>query len=447
MIQQAAADWRQRYAAQLGSAAEAVSLVKSGDAVYAGGWTSVPVSLCAALAERRSELRDVTVGTFLTPYNWDTPETLARFRIVSFYAGPYERAAVNAGRFEYVPAAQWRDGRLPPGFDLGYDVALIPISPPDDDGFCSFGGAVWFGPTISERAPTLIGEVHPEFIRTGGQNRIHVSRFQRLAEISGTPAPPPIAPRSEETEIAAQVICTLVASEIVRDGCTLQIGIGDVSAAMPVFLGEKHDLGVHTEICPGGIADLVKQGVVTGARKTLHPGKVVASCLVQMPQAELDYINGNETFELYDFSHTDDLRNLLQIEDFIAINNALAVDLTGNVCSATRGAQIYSGPGGQPAFAVGASTSSGGSVIVLPSSQLAGGERRPRIVATHEAGSTITVHRGFVDYVVTEQGIAHLRGKSLRGRIRELISVAHPDHRAELKRAAARLYGIDADRG
>jgi acyl-CoA hydrolase len=437
-------NWRERHADKFCSAAEAVSIVRPGDVVYAGGWTSVPVMLCRALAERHAELSNVTVFTFLTPMNWDQPEYLRSFNLVSAYTGPYERAGARAGRIEYVPVAQWRDGHAPPGFDRDFDVMLVPISPPDEDGFCSFGGGVWFGPSIGSRAKKLVGEVHPEFIRTGGHNRIHISRFERIAEFNLPPTPPPIAPRAEETELAANVICTLVATEIVKDGDTLQFGVGDVSAAMPVFLGDKHELGVHTEILPGGIVDLVKQGIVTGKQKARNVGKVIASALVQLPQEELDFIDGNDTFELYDFTYTDDLRTILDFDNFVAINNALAVDLTGNVSSETQGPQVFSGPGGQPSFAIGASTGSAGSVIVLPASQLVGAVRHPRIVAAHPAGTTVTVHRGFVDYVVTEQGIANLRGKSVRERIGEMISVAHPDFRAELRKEAAKLYGVTA---
>jgi len=435
-------NWREKHANVLGSAAEAVAVVQPGSRVYAGGWTSVPTMLCGALAARAGELRDVMVGTYLTPFNWDTPEILESFRIVTFYAGPYERAAARAGRFDYIPVAQWREGHLPPGLDLGFDVAMIPISPPDPDGWCSFGGGVWFGPTISKTATTLIGEVHPEFIRTHGDNRIHVSKFARLAECSAAAGAPPIPPRSEETELAAQVICTLVANEIVYDGCTLQFGVGDVSAALPVFLGERHDLGVHTEIMPGGVVELVKQGIVNSKYYTLHPGKFIASALVQMPPEELEYIGNDDRFELYDFTHTDDIRNLMQVERFVAVNNAMAVDLTGNVSAETHGAAIFSGTGGQAAFAVAASTSSGGAVSVLPSSQLVGETRHTRIVGGHPEGTPITVHRSFVDFVVTEQGIAHLRGKTLRERVAEMISVAHPDFRPELKRDAQRIYGI-----
>lgn len=435
-------NWRERHTGKLCTMAEAVSVVRSGDVIYAGGWTSVPAQLCLALQARHAELRDVAVYTFLTPVNWDLPECRGVFSTRSLYAGPYERAGIRAGNIECYPATQWRAGKPPPGLDVEFDHMLVPISPPDEDGWCSFGGGVWFGPTLVPHAKNMIGEVHPEFIRTGGENRIHITRFSAIAEVSAAPPPPPIAPRSEETELAANVICTLVASELVKDGSTLQFGVGDVSAAMPVFLGEKHDLGVHTEILPGGIVDLVKQGVVTGKYKPLNPGKIVASALVQMPVDELAFIDGNEMFELYDFTYTDDLRNLLQFENFVAINNALAVDVTGNVAAEAQGPLVFSGPGGQPVFAIASSTGSGGSVIVLPSSQLVGETRHSRILAGHPLASTITTHRGFVDHVVTEQGIASLRGKSIRDRMAELISVAHPDFRAELRKECAALYGV-----
>jgi acyl-CoA hydrolase len=434
--------WRTRYADKLVSAEQAVRRIRSGDVVYAGGWTSVPPTLCRELVARRGELRDVTINTYLTPFDWDDAATLAHYRVRTFYTGPRERPAAQAGRFDYVPIAQWRAGQLPPGFGDPFDVALVPISPPDGNGYCSFGSGAWFSPTITRQTKTLIGEVHPEFIRTGGQNYVHISKFACIAEADQPPAPPPIPPRSAETELAAEVICTLIAGEIVRDGATLQIGIGDVSAALLAFCSDKNDLGIHTELCPGGVVDLIRAGVINGKYKSLHPGKVVASALSQMPAEDMAFIDGNPTFELYDFSYTDDLRNLLQLENFTAINNALAVDLTGNVCSETRGPAVFSGPGGQPAFAVGASTSSGGSVIVLPSSQPLPSGRVSRIVPMLDAGSTATVHRGFVDFVVTEQGIARLRGKSIRERAGELIAIAHPDFREELRAEAKRLYQI-----
>lgn len=437
-----ATGWRTRYADTLVSPEEAVQVVKDGDSVWLGGWTGTPATLAKALGNRAGRLRDVTIETYLSPYQWDFPGREQSFSVRTFYAGPLDREGTRGNRFEYIPLCQWREGEAPPGIAAPHDVSMVNISAPDEEGWCSFGGAVWFAHSVTMKAKTIVGEVHEDWIRTGGQNRVHISQFARLTLAEPAPDPPVMA-RTEETVYAAEVICTLLASEIVKDGMTLQIGVGDVSAALCAYLGEKRDLGIHSEIVPGAIVELVKQGVVTGKYKTLHPGKVVGSALVLMPREDLEYIDGNSMFELYDFTHTDDLRNLLRIENFLAVNNAMEVDITGNVCSETRGPAVYSGPGGQVVFATAASTSSGGSVIVLPSSQLLDGQRHPRIVATLEPGATATVHRGYVDYVVTEQGIASLRGKSLRQRMSELIAVAHPDHRAALRKDARRIHGID----
>jgi 4-hydroxybutyrate CoA-transferase len=442
VVKQPMANWRERYAGKLMSPGEAMQIVRPGDRVYLGVLNCIPVTLCAALAERANELHDVTVYTMLTPFNWDRPELLNSFRIIGGYTGPLERQAVREGRFDYCPIGAFREGRMPSGYHIPYDVACIPISPPDEDGYCSFGSAVFFGPVLVNLAKQLVGEVHPEFIRTGGQNSVHISKFARLAEAAGPPPATPIPPRSEETVYAAEVICTLTAAELVADGDTLQIGIGDVSAAMALYLTDKHDLGIHTELLPGGVTELVKQGVVTGRYKEVHPNKVVASVAAQLPAEELEYINGNPDFELYEFGHTDDMRVLLQFEKFVGINNALFVDLTGNVCAETWGPQVFSGPGGQPTFSYAAHVTNQHSVIVLPSSQLIEGVRYPRVVAALAEGSTVTSHRAFVDYVVTEQGIAHLSGKTLRERAAELLSVAHPDFRADLRQQAKKLYGV-----
>ncbi len=434
-----AANWREKLGSKLGTPQEAVSAIKNGARVWVGGWMSVPATLCTALASRFRELHDVEVLTFLSPFSWDKPELLQHFKVTTAFVGPRDRAAVRAGQIDYLPVGHYRDGRLPAGLD--FEVAMLPISPPDEQGFCSFGGSVWFSPSAAARAKTLIGEVHPEFIRTGGDNRIHISRFERVAE-AGPAIAPPIMPRSEETALAAQVICTLVGAELVADRATLQMGVGDVSAALPLFLSGRHDLGIHTEILPGGVLELMKQRVVTNTYKNVHPGKTVATALVQMPAEELAEIDGHPDIELYDFTHTDDITLLMKLDNLVAINNALAVDITGNVCAEAMGPQIFSGPGGQIVFAAAASITNHASITVLPSSQLVGDIRHSRIVAAHPAGATVTVHRTFVDAVGTEQGIARLTGKTLRRRVDEMIAVAHPDFRRELRAEAKQLYGI-----
>jgi 4-hydroxybutyrate CoA-transferase len=234
-----------------------------------------------------------------------------------------------------------------------------------------------------------------------------------------------------------------VASELIKDRDTLQIGVGTVSSPLALYLGERKDLGIHTEVLTGGIVDLVRRGVVTGKYKTTHPFKVVATAIAALSREEMLEIHENPVFELYDFGYMDDLRNLVQLNNFVAVNNALLVDLTGQVAAESIDHRMYSGVGGQTVFMVAAAYSAGGrSVSVLPSSSIksATGERVSRIVPMLPQGCGVTVPRTFVDYVVTEHGIATLRGKTMKERARELVAISHPDFRADLARRATELY-------
>jgi 4-hydroxybutyrate CoA-transferase len=299
---------------------------------------------------------------------------------------------------------------------------------------------------MADLSKYIICEIDESYIRTYGENFLHISRVDCLVEhkpADGAADANTIPPRTEEVIAAAEVICTLIATELVHDGDTIQIGLGDVTTAMALYLGDKHDLGIQTELIPGGVIDLVEQGVVTGRRKEVAPGKVVGSAFAALPPEELARAHMNPRFELWDFCHTDDLPSLVRETGFVAINNALQIDLTGQVTSETLNGQVYSGPGGQTTFAVAASVCEGGrSIIAVPSSALVGGERRSRILPTLPPGSVVTTPRTFVDYVVTEYGIATLRGKTIRQRAQELIAVAHPDARAGLRRAAADLHHL-----
>ena len=277
------------------------------------------------------------------------------------------------------------------------------------------------------------------------ENHIHIDRLDAVVEadapVGGTPTPAP----SDEEVAAVEVICTLVAADLVNDGDTVQMGVGTVSSALGMYLDDKHDLGIQTELITGGIIDLVERGVVTGNRKTIHPRKVVGSALVALPADEMARIDGHPMFELYDFGHTDDLRRLIQIEHFVTVNNALQVDLTGQVSAETIGQHLYTGVGGQTVFMIAGAYSPGGhSVSVTPSSSIptATGERVSRIVPALDPGGVVTVPRTYVDYVVTEQGIAELRGKTIRERVRALLEVTHPDFRDELEDEAKRLYAL-----
>ena len=228
-----------------------------------------------------------------------------------------------------------------------------------------------------------------------------------------------------------------------QDGDTLQFGTGTVSAAMSEFIGHRRDLGVHSELIFGGIPRLVEEGVITGARKTVHAGKVVGASFGPLSADEFAIVDGDSRYELYCMSHTNDIQVIAAHDNMCAINNALMVDVTGQINGETIGPQIYSGTGGAFAFAIGAlHAKNGRSVTVLPSTSVVDGERKSRIVPMFPQGSAVTVPRGYADIIVTEYGIARIKGATLRRRIDELCGIAHPDLRSELRAEARRLYGV-----
>jgi 4-hydroxybutyrate CoA-transferase len=415
-------------------------VVRSGDRVWLGMFTSNPESMSKALFARHAELQDVEVHHYVAPFVWATPETAGHFKLVTAFTTPADRQQVHAGLADYLPIGNFCQSKVK---DLWapMDVCIIKTSPPDENGWMSLGTALWANRTAWEVSTDIICEVDERLIRTYGENFLHVSQVKHLVEHQvADDREPPIPPRSEEVVAATEVVGTLIASELVHDRDTLQIGIGDVTAALALFLTEKHDLGIQTELIPGGIVDLVDRGVVTGKYKQVAPGKVVGSAFAVIPPDEAARVHNNPAYELWDFTHTDDLRTLVREENFVTINNALQVDLTGQVTAETLNGRVYSGPGGQTIFAIASSYSDGGrSVIALPSSSTVNEARQTRIVGQLPPGTMITVPRTFVDYVVTEQGIARLRGKTVRQRAEEMISVAHPDCRGELTAEARRL--------
>ncbi len=435
-------NWREMVSDKLMSPADAVQAVKSGDTVAIAAINCTPYTLCQALYDRRAELNEVRVDHPAPLFPWVQPGDEGPFTLHDLYATPADRAAANAGEVEYRPVARWRSDIPPDGFVARPDVYMLPVSPPDRHGYCSFGPGVFFSPSYCRSAGTVIAEVHENFIRTGGDNYVHVSQLDRLCEAAAPSGALPVAPRSDEENLVTEIIGTLVSAELINDRDTIQIGIGTIASAMGAFLGEKQDLGIQTEIITGGIAELVRDGVVTGKYKTRHQGKVVAS-IALVPEEELAIIDGNPAFELYEFGYIDDVRYLLQQDNLVAINNALQIDLTGQVAAETIGSMIWSGVGGQTAFSIAANYSRGGrSISVLPSTSLVEGERVSRIVPTLPGGAAVTIPRTLVDYVVTEHGIAYLRGKSLRERAQELIAIAHPDFHSELRHEANRVFKV-----
>jgi 4-hydroxybutyrate CoA-transferase len=434
-------DWRERYKDKLTTPEDGVAVVRDGYRVVIGMHYQTPLALCRALAARAGELHDVeienSIATFISWWQDDEPND---FAVRSFFLQASDRPAMRKGLLEYVIAPPTRSDQSY-WLDRQPDVFLTSVSPPDADGWCSFGMSVWGAPEVAKAATHVIGEVNERFIRTGGDNRVHIDQIERLVEAPREwkylRRPPPT---EEEMGIAA-VICSLVATEVVADGDTIQMGTGTVSAALAPFLAHRRDLGVHSELIFGGIPELVEQGVVTGARKTLHPGKVVGASFGPLSKQEFDAVDGDERYELYCMSHTNDIAVIAAHDNMCVVNNALMVDLTGQINGETIGPEIYSGTGGAFAFAVGAlHAKNGRSVTVLPSASLVDGEQRSRIVAMFPQGSAVTVPRGYADIVVTEYGIARLKHKTLRQRVGELIAIAHPDHRPELHEQARRLY-------
>jgi 4-hydroxybutyrate CoA-transferase len=436
-------DWRERYADKLTTPDDAVSGVRDGDRIVIGMHYQTPLALCRALAGRAGELEGVeienSIATFSSWWQDDVPNSL---NVRTFFLQASDRPAMRKGLLDYVIAPPTRSDESY-WLDRKPDVFLTSVSPPDDDGWCSFGMSVWGAPEVAAAATHVIGEVNERFIRTGGNNRIHVSKIERLVEAPHEWKFLRRPPKTHEENELAAVICSLVASEVVQDGDTFQLGTGTVSAAMSPFLSHRHDLGVHSELIFGGIPELVEQGVITGARKTVHPGKVVGASFGPLTAHEFAMVDGDPRYELYTMSHTNDIQVIAAHDNMCVINNALLVDATGQINGETIGPEIYSGTGGAFAFAVGAlHAKNGRSVTVLPSTSVVHGERRSRIVAMFPQGSAVTVPRGYADIIVTEYGIARIKGGTLRRRIDELTAIAHPDFRTELRAEARRAYGV-----
>ena len=356
--------WRDQHRERVATAEEALRVVSTGDTVAVASFSNTPHTLCRALAARAGELSGVRVDHLASLFPWDTDA----FTLTTNYATSADRAAVNAGRVEYLPISHWHADALPPGVSPTPDVYLVPVSPPDAEGRCSFGTGAWFSPLYCRAAHTVIGEVHEDFIRTGGDSWAPVERFRYLVAAEQPTGMVTTAPRTEEETAATEVICALLAHELVRDRDTLQIGIGTVSSALGLYLDHRHDLGVQSEAITPGIPGLVRRGVVTGRHKVLHPGVVVGSFMLGLTPEELAFVDGHPGFALYGFGATDDVTMLVREPHLTAVNNALLVDLTGQVASEGIGTQVWSGVGGQAAFAIAAAYSPGGrAIFVLPS--------------------------------------------------------------------------------
>jgi 4-hydroxybutyrate CoA-transferase len=435
-------DCRAQLGGKLVSAEEAVSHVRSGDRVAMSIADVTPLTLCGAFAGRLMELENVVLNHSAALFNWDFPGLGGKFRLESFYLSSVGRELFTDGRGEFVPVSYYRAGILPPGLD-NFNVYMMTVSPPDGDGYVNFGAVQIMSKLLARNAKLVIAEIDANSVRIGGDNSMHISEidwFVERAPDTIMPINPPTVPEEESRVVAA--ICESVARELIPDRATIQVGVGSTSGKLAPFLRNHHELGMQTEIIPWGTTELVRDGVITGKHKKMLPGLVVGSGFaLATPREELEFANGHPGFHLYDFNFTDDIRLIAREDGLISINNGLAADLTGQVGSESIGHQMYTGTGGQTAFGIGSSLAGGKSIIVLPSSASVRGRRVSRIMASLAPGTVITLPRTFVHYVVTEYGIAALKGKSTRARARAMAAIAHPDFRSELTAEAKRLYG------
>ena len=436
-------DWRAQLGSKLVSADEAVSHIKSGDRITISIAQATPFTICTALAGRLMELDQIVLSGSASLFSWDLPGLGEKFRYESFYLSPVDRGLFTPDQGgEFVPISYFRAGVLPPGLD-NFNVYLMTVGPPDANGYVNFGDLQIMSKLLAQRAELVIAEIDPNQIHVGGDNSMHIAEIEWFVERSpDAPALPTLPPAPDEEQKIVNAIGEMVARELIPDRVTIQLGVGSTSGMIMAHLRNHHDLGMQTEIIPIGTAPLVRDGVITGKYKKLFPGLVVGSGFaVGTPRAELEYADHHPGFQLYDFNFTDDIRLIAREEGLIAVNNALAVDLTGQVGSESIGHQMYTGTGGQTAFGIGSALGGGTSIIVLPASAIVKGQRVSRITPALAPGTICTLPRSFVHHVVTEYGIATLRGKSQRERARELIAIAHPDFRSELTVAAKRLLG------
>lgn len=433
-------DWTKIYESRVTSAQEAVKAVKSGARVFLTGNVSVPRKLLDALVDYAPHLSDVEVCQALTigPADYVKPELDGHLRVNTMFISANVRRAVQAGQADFTPVLLSEFPLLFKRGILPLEVALIHVSPPDEHGFCSLGVEVGLTKSAAETAKIIIAEVNQQMPRTLGDAFIHVSRLNYIV-----PVDYPIVEMAMGEEGNPEIVEKIAGyiAELIPDGATMQMGIGAIPDAVLKYLRNKKDLGVHSELFSDGVIELVNEGVLTGARKSLHPGKIIAGFILGTKKL-YDWVDDNPLIELHRTEYINDPFIIAQNERMVAINSAIEIDLTGQVCADSIGPKLYSGVGGQLDFIYGASRSKGGvPIIALPSTTtLKDGTLVTRIASMLKQGAGVVTSRNHVRFVVTEYGIADLYGKSIRERARQLIGIAHPDFRAELEKQAQELH-------
>ncbi len=429
------AGWTKLYQERTTTPEQAVRSIKSGQRVFLTGNCSVPQTVMKALVAYAPQLHNVEICQVLTVGDaaYVQPGMELHLRVNTLFISDNVRAAVNAGRADFTPMFL---SEIPDAFrkELPIDVALIHVSPPDEHGYCSFGIEVGVTKTAAQVAKVVIAEVNQQMPRTLGDSFIHVSKLTHIIPVDYKL---PEIHMGSTSEVASRIAKHIAA--LIPDGATLQTGIGAIPDAVLKELTSHKDLGVHTELFADGVIDLVDRGVINGERKSLHPGKIVAGFMIGT-QRLYDFIDDNPIVELHPTEYINDPFVIAQNDRMVAINSAIEVDLTGQVCADSIGPRFYSGVGGQVDFIYGASRSKGGiPIIALPASALIKDTNTSKIVAMLKQGAGVVTTRNHVRFIVTEYGVAELYGKTIRQRARALINVAHPEFREELERQAKEL--------
>lgn len=440
-------DWQEDYKKKLITAEEAAGMIKSGDRI--GITLGEPIMALHMLGARLDELEDLEIhgANAMTDYAYLQPEFEKTVKIVvESFVHPIMRPLTDERRADYSPVLYSLEGKAEaegrPGV-RGTDIFFVVISPPDEHGFCTYGSSMWAKKWYTKNAKKVIAQVDNNQIRCYGDCRVHVSEIDyfvehttELPDMSTPAAKQFLEPTADE---AAKTIGAYIGT-LVKDGDTFGIGhskIGVTLCGQGIF-DDRHDLGYYSENIVPGVAELVRKGVITGKRKSFHPGvPVVVNNLAD--RGNSDFINNNPMFELYPQNYILNIRNVAANDNMVAINSTLAIDFTGQIASESIGHQMHSGSGGQPELAIGAMLSKGGRSITLLRSTTSDG-KISRITPSLEPGTIVTVPRNFADYVVTEYGIACLYGKTQRERSQELVAIAHPDFRAELEKQAQELF-------
>src|SRR5579872_7334157 len=419
--------WELKYKKKFRTADEALSCVQSGMRVYIQPGCAEPETLVEALMRRAPWVQDVEIVHMMTmgaaPYV--APEMAGHFRHNAMFIGPNVRQAINEGRADYTPIYLSEIEELFENDAMPIDVALLTLSPPDPHGFCSFGVGVDTSLTAAKCAGYVVAQINDQMPRTFGDSFIHVSELDAMVSSSR-----PLCEMRQPPITEMQVAIARNVASLIEDGAVIQTGIGGIPDAVLPFLRDRKDLAVHSELVSNGVIPLIEAGVITGARKNFKPRKIILGFAIGTKPL-FDFVDNNPIFEFHPTAYTNDPALIARNDNMVAINSALQIDLTGQVCSDSIGSQFYSGIGGQVDFLRGASRSRRGKPIIAISSTAKNGTIS-RIVPMLAPGAGVVTSRGLIRYVVTEYGVAYLHGKTIRQRAQSLIDIAHPKFREEL---------------